>query len=54
MLLFYVNRILRITIPYALVIAFFIGIAPLIITEPMAAANFAQIEVRNRFLKQTI
>ena len=54
MLLFYVNRILRITIPYALVIAFFIGIAPLIITEPIAAAKFAHIEVRNRIIEQKI
>ena len=37
MILFYLNRYLRITIPYALVIGVYVGIIPLMITEPMRA-----------------
>ena len=35
MILFYINRYLRITIPYALVLGVYIGIIPLMLTEPM-------------------
>ena len=41
MVFLYVNRILRITIPYAIFILFFIGILPLLINKPMSAANYA-------------
>merc|ERR1712045_323014 len=39
MLLFYINRILRITIPYALALGTVIGLIPLIITQPIGAAQ---------------
>ena len=42
MVLLYVNRVLRITIPYALMILFMIGIPPIVITEPIAAIGYAQ------------
>ena len=35
MILFYLNRYLRITIPYALVMGVYIGIIPLMLNEPM-------------------
>jgi len=44
MILFYLNRYLRITIPYALVIGVYIGIIPLMITEPMRVKSLAYIE----------
>ena len=44
MILFYVNRILRITIPYALVILFFIGIPPLIFKDSLGAGSQAIME----------
>ena len=44
MFLFYLNRILRLTIPYAFVLLVFIGLIPLIITEPIASATLAQNE----------
>ena len=46
MLLFYVNRYLRLTIPYALVLGVYIGIFPLIITEPVGAAQWARHEAK--------
>ena len=42
MVLLYVNRIIRITIPYAFMILFLIGIPPLVIQQPIAAASYAQ------------
>ena len=44
MILFYVNRYLRLTIPYAFVLLVFIGLLPLIITDPIASAALAQNE----------
>ena len=44
MLLFYLNRILRITIPYGLVLAVFIGFMPLVIREPLGPAQVAYYE----------
>ena len=44
MILFYVNRVLRITIPYALVLGVFVGIIPLIVTGPLGAAQIANFE----------
>ena len=44
LVLFYVNRYLRITIPYALAMAFFIGITPLVLKEPITAASWAYQE----------
>ena len=35
LLLFYLNRYLRLTIPYALVLGVHIGLMPLIITQPL-------------------
>ena len=46
MVLFYVNRYLRLTIPYALVLGVYIGILPLIITEPMGAAQWVNYEAK--------
>ena len=46
LLLFYVNRYLRLTIPYALVLGFYIGILPLIITGPIGAAQWATYEAK--------
>ena len=46
LILFYVNRYLRLTIPYALVLGVYIGILPLIITEPIGAAQWATNEAR--------
>ena len=42
--LFYLNRYLRITIPYGLAILVFAGIFPLVFTEPMGVASLVQIE----------
>ena len=42
MILFDLNRFLRITIPYALVIGVYIGIIPLMITEPMRVKAWFQ------------
>jgi len=47
MILFYLNRYLRITIPYALVIGVYIGIVPLMITEPMRAKSLAYVEAES-------
>ena len=44
---FYINRYLRITIPLALSIAFFVGITPLLITQPLRAAGLALSEAEN-------
>ena len=44
MVLFYVNRYLRLTIPYALVLGVFIGIMPIVVTEPVGAAQWATHE----------
>ena len=44
MVLFYVNRYLRLTIPYALVMGVFIGVMPVVITEPIGAAQWATLE----------
>ena len=46
MLLFYVNRYLRLTIPYALVMGVYIGIIPLVITEPIGAAQWVNMEAK--------
>ena len=46
MILFYVNRYLRLTIPYALVLGVYIGILPLIITQPIGAAQWATYEAK--------
>ena len=43
-ILFYLNRYLRITIPYGLTILVFAGIFPLVFTEPMGLASFVQAE----------
>ena len=42
MALFYVNRYLRITIPYILVMTFYIGVTPLIVSGNMDTSNLAQ------------
>ena len=42
MIFLYVNRILRITIPYGIFILFLIGIPPLVLRSPMGAAAHAQ------------
>ena len=42
--LFYLNRYLRLTIPYGLAILVFAGIFPLVFTEPMGVASFVQYE----------
>ena len=42
--LFYLNRYLRITIPYILVMAVYIGITPLIVSGNMDTAHLAQVE----------
>ena len=44
MILFYVNRYLRITIPYALAMAVFIGVIPLVLTDHMNAGRLAYSE----------
>ena len=44
MMLFYVNRILRITIPYALALGTVIGLVPLMATQPIGAAQIAKFE----------
>ena len=44
MALFYVNRYLRITVPYILVMAFYIGVTPLIVSGDMGSAHLAQVE----------
>ena len=46
-LFFYLNRYLRITVPYALVLAVYIGVLPLMITKPMGAAMIALWEGEN-------
>ena len=47
MILFYVNRYLRITIPYALVMAVFIGVIPLILKDNMHAGHLAYSEAED-------
>ena len=44
MVLFYINRYLRITIPYALAMAVFIGVIPLVLRDSMAAGHLAYFE----------
>merc|ERR1719342_608885 len=44
MVLFYLNRYLRITIPYALVIGVYVGIIPLMVTDPMRVKSIAYVE----------
>ena len=44
MVLFYVNRYLRITLPYLLAMLFTIGVTPLIVTTPLDAAHLAREE----------
>ena len=44
MALFYLNRYLRITIPYILVMTFYIGVTPLIVSGNMDTAHLAQVE----------
>ena len=44
MVMFYVNRILRITVPYALVIGVYVGLIPLMVTDTMRAHSLAQSE----------
>ena len=46
LVLFYVNRYLRLTVPYALVMGVYIGIFPLIITDPIGAAQWANMEAK--------
>ena len=41
---FYINRYFRIAIPLALSIAFFVGVSPLLITQPLRAAYLAWTE----------
>ena len=45
MVLFYVNRYLRITIPYILVMAFYIGLTPLLVSGNMDTAHLAQVGI---------
>ena len=42
--LFYLNRYLRITIPYGLAILCFAGVFPLVFTEPIGLASYVQAE----------
>ena len=42
--IFYVNRIIRITVHYGLMILFLIGVMPLIITDPIQDANYVYID----------
>jgi peptidoglycan/LPS O-acetylase OafA/YrhL len=42
MVLMYVNRILRITLPYAFMILFIMGIPPILIKNPMALVTYTQ------------
>ena len=44
MALFYLNRYLRITIPYILVMTCYIGVTPLIVSGNMDSAHLAQVE----------
>ena len=44
MILFYVNRYLRISIPYALVLLVYIGLLPLILTNPMRVHSWTVAE----------
>ena len=44
MVLFYLNRYLRITIPYALTMAVFIGVMPLVLKDSMDAGHLAYAE----------
>ena len=41
MVIFYINRILRITVPYAFTIMFMISIPPLVVKTPLSAAAYA-------------
>ena len=52
MVLFYVNRYLRLTIPYLLVLGVYIGIIPLLVTRPISAAQWALEEAK--VCKETI
>ena len=47
MILFYVNRYLRITIPYALAMAVYIGVFPLVLRDNMDAGHLAWSEAEN-------
>ena len=47
MILFYVNRYLRITIPYALAVSVTIGVMPLVFSDYMDAGRLAYTEAEN-------
>ena len=45
MFLFYLNRYLRLSIPYALAIGVYVGVIPLLLAEgPIASSNLAFVE----------
>ena len=46
MFLFYLNRYLRLSIPYALAIGVYVGVIPLLLAGgPIASSNLAFVEV---------
>ena len=48
MFLFYLNRYLRLSIPYALAIGVYVGVIPLLLAGgPIASSNLAFVEVGN-------
>ena len=54
MILFYVNRYLRLTIPYALVLGVYIGILPLIITQSMGIGAAQWVNNEAKWCRKTI
>ena len=50
MVLFYINRYLRITIPYVLAIAVYIGVFPLVLHDYMDAGHLAYYEAKECIL----
>ena len=52
MFLFYLNRYLRLSIPYALAIGVYVGVIPLLLAGgPIASSNLAFVEVQSRVAK---
>ena len=51
MFLFYLNRYLRLSIPYALAIGVYVGVIPLLLAGgPIASSNLAWVEVNTHYM----
>ena len=52
MFLFYLNRYLRLSIPYALAIGVYVGVIPLLLAGgPIASSSLAWVEVNTHYME---